>query len=161
MRLPSRSIFFMQLLGKTRSFFMPETLGYLPQFQDFHPAMVGSVLASDVRATPKVEAVRPKSPLEKQIDYFDQNYQREGLPKEWWSINDVGFSIKKQMALLEGSDSASLKKWGEQTKQDLLGFGLEYLQQGTVFPFKYGVENGQLVDPKYGHRRMVDTVDPR
>jgi hypothetical protein len=99
--------------------------------------------------------------LEKQIDYFDRNYQREGLPQEWYVVNDVGFSIKRQMALLEGNDSLSLKKWGEQTKQDLLGFGLEYLQQGTVFPFKYEVQDSQLVDAKYGHRRMVDTVDPK
>jgi hypothetical protein len=136
---------------------MPETLGYLPQFQDFHPAMVSSALASEVWATPKVEASQPKSPLEKQIDYFDRSWQREGLPQDWFEINDVGFSIKKQMALLKGDD----KKWVEQTSRDLLGFSLEYLQQGTVFPFEYEIEGGQLVDAKYGRRRMVDTVDPR
>ncbi len=93
--------------------------------------------------------------LQEQIDYFDQNYRREGLPRDWWNINDVGFSMKRQMRLLEETGDVN------QVERDLRGFALEYLRQGTVFPFEYEIVNGELVDRKYAGRRMLDTVDKK
>jgi hypothetical protein len=148
---------------------MGETLGYSPQLpvQDFHPAMVNKMLkSSDVWVTPKpqarrssmAEVYRPKSSLERQIDYFDQNYREEDLPRQWWNINDVGFSMKAQMRLL--AEVGDRKTWVNQVERDLRGFCLEYLKQGTVFPFEYEIVNGELVDRKYG-RKMLATVDPK
>lgn len=98
------------------------------------------------------------NPLRREIDYLDRNWMREELQPNWWEINDIGFSSKRQMRLLE--EGGDINTWAEQTAQDLLGFGLEYLKQGTVFPFEYKIQAGSLVDKKYGDRRMVDTVDP-
>jgi len=102
-----------------------------------------------------------RSPLGEQISYFDNNYQKEGLPREWWSINDVGFSIKSQMRLLKSSADKPIFVWAEQTARDFTGFALEYLKRGTIFPFEYQIEGQELIDKKYGNRKMRDTVDPR
>jgi len=148
---------------------MGETLGYSLQLpvQDFHPAMANTMLrSSDVWVTPQsqvqrismVEVYRPKSALEEQIDYFNQNYKKEGLPRNWWNINNVGFSMKAQMRLL--TEVGDRTTGANQVERDLRGFCLEYLKQGTVFPFEYEIVNGELVDRKYG-RKMLATVDPK
>lgn len=99
---------------------------------------------------------RPKpNQLWEEVDYLEQNYREEGLPRDWWNINDVGFSMKTQMRLLTETGDAN------QVERDLRGFCLEYLKQEAVFPFEYEIENGELVDRKYGNRRMIDTVDVR
>jgi len=98
------------------------------------------------------------SRLARKIEYFDKNWRKEGLPRDWWNINNVGFSMKAQMRLLTETDDRS--SWANQTERDLRGFCLEYLRQGTVFPFEYEIVNGELIDRRYGNRRMLDTVDP-
>ncbi len=127
------------------------------------PAIDGSLALSLVpQVAPKdnvvsIEAHR-RNPLQEQIDYFDQNYQTEGLPRDWWNINDVGFSMKRQMRLL--SETGDRKSWVKQVERDLRGFALEYLRQGTVFPVEYEIVSGELADARYGDRRLLDTVDP-
>lgn len=105
-----------------------------------------------------------RNPLEQQVIHFDKNWRQEGLPYDWFNLDEVGFSLKRQMSLLEGLDSVSKSKWIQQTRRDILGFGLEYLRQGAVFPFEYEIvrtDKGlDLIDPKYGGRRLLDTVDP-
>ncbi len=100
-----------------------------------------------------------RNPLIDQIEYLDTHWQEEELPKDWWKVDDIGFSSKRQMRLLDEVEDVGV--WSEQTGRDLLGFGLEYLRQGTVFPFEYKIEDGSLVDPKYGNRKMTETVDPK
>ncbi|MCL6096216.1 MAG: hypothetical protein M1444_00830 [Patescibacteria group bacterium] len=102
-----------------------------------------------------------QGPLGQQIDHFDKNYQKEGLSRDWWNINDVGFSMKRQMDLLQRSDPMSVSKWAEQTERDFLGFALEYLVKRKVFPFEYRVEGGRFIDEKYGNREMLEMIDPR
>lgn len=98
-----------------------------------------------------------RNSLQEQIDYFDQNYIREGLPRDWWNINDVGFSMKSQMRLL--AETGDKRSWTEQAERDLRGFTLEYLGRGIVFPVEYTIVNGELIDRRYGNRRLLDTVD--
>lgn len=102
-----------------------------------------------------------KSPLEEKIDYLDQHYRQEDLPREWWNINDVGFSMKRQMALLQNVDPSSVSTWVEQTERDFLGFALEYLVKRKVFPFEYRIEGEDFIDERYGNREMLEMIDPR
>lgn len=134
------------------------------QFSERRPYSVDGSLALDVRPSyyplPGQESNviflerQQKSLLQEQIDYFGQNYRREELPRDWWNINDIGFSMKSQMRLLAETGDVN------QVERDLRGFALEYLRQGTVFPFEYEIVDGELVDRKYGNRRLLDTVDP-
>jgi hypothetical protein len=104
---------------------------------------------------------RQKSSLQEQIDHFDKNYISEGLPRDWWNINDVGFSMKRQMDLLQRPDPMSVSTWAKQTKRDFLGFALEYLLKRKVFPFEYRIEGERFIDEKYGNREMLEMIDPR
>lgn len=102
---------------------------------------------------------RPRTeerPLADYISYFDRNWDLEGLSKDWYNIHDVGFSIQGQMNLLDQGYPVSV--WADQTARDLEGFALEYLKQGVVFPFEYQIQGGELVDKRYGGRRLLDTV---
>ena len=110
---------------------------------------------------PEQRSYAIEGPLRKQIDYFDQNYREEDLPRDWWNINDVGFSMKRQMGLLAGTDLASVTKWSAQTERDFLGFCLEYLMRRKVFPFEYKIEGERFIDEKYGNREMLDMVDSK
>lgn len=144
---------------------MGELLKFQPnQRTEAHQVIGNNALALD--AFPKTYPVSEvifletkKSPLREQIEYFDKNYLKEGLPRDWWNINNIGFSMKAQMRLLKEADS--VRSWAEQAERDLRGFGREYLNQGTVFPFEYEIVDGELIDRKYAGRRMEDTVDER
>ena len=94
-------------------------------------------------------------------NYFRQNWQQEGLSWNWWNISDVGFSMQRQMRLLEGLDREAVSKWTNQTEMDFRGFAREYLMRGNVFPFEYAVDGDRLVDKRYGNRSLLDTVDPK
>ncbi len=101
-----------------------------------------------------------QNPLEQQINHFDRNWKQEGLPYDWFNLDKVGFSMKGQMNLLSGLDYDSKTLWAYQTRRDILGFGLEYLREGTVFPFRYEFDNsGELVEPWY-EKKMKDMVSP-
>lgn len=106
-----------------------------------------------------LENYRRKLPIEKHIEYLDRNWVSEGLSRNWYDIDDVGFSMKRQMRLLEEIGDTQI--WADQVERDVRGFGLEYLNRGTVFPFEYQVEGQEFVDKKYGGRKMTDTVDAR
>ncbi|MBI2031661.1 MAG: hypothetical protein HYT08_03535 [Candidatus Levybacteria bacterium] len=121
-----------------------------------------------VEARPSVFKTEDESltgnPLAKEIRYFDLNWRREGLPSDWYNLNEIGFSMNGQMNLLQGLDQESKSIWLRQTKRDILGFGLEYLRQGIVFPFEYEVTEVEgerdLIDSEYG-KRLLDTVDKK
>ncbi len=109
---------------------------------------------------------RPKDTdgLESFIEYFDDSYSKEGLPRDWYRLEEkIGFSMKTQMKLLENLDKDSLAVWMERTVKDIKGFSLEYLSDHLVYPCKYipDPENPtRLVDPHYGNKDMVEiTLD--
>lgn len=101
------------------------------------------------------------------INYFDNNWRKEGLPRNWERLQDngkqVGFSMDGQMNLLKSDDPESRRIWASQTRRDIEGFILEYLSPHIVYPWRYEKTKGkdgimQLVDPRYGWKRMIDTV---
>ena len=114
---------------------------------------------------PTIEYKSFSSPLNGYINHFDTNWQSEGLPKDWFNLKrKVGFSMDTQMQLLAGTDKNSVGVWSEQTKQDILGFSLEYLSQGLVFPIRYEKrqrDDGQfeLYDPKYNKSMLSGVSD--
>ena len=111
-----------------------------------------------------IENLKKPQSLSQHIDYFDQNYRREGLPADWYNMDGVGFSIVSQMNLLrEAKSKGQLHLGAEQTKMDLLGFCLEYLRQGVIFPFEYKIVRQtdgsyDFIDPRYGNKSMLDSV---
>ncbi len=141
------------------------------QFQEQRAHATDGALALDLRASTLPMQTRDsnvvfleqrqRSPLREKIDYFDQNYRQEGLPRDWWNINDVGFSMKRQMGLLQNADPMSISTWAEQTERDFLGFTLEYLLKRKVFPFEYRIVGGRFIDKKYGGKEMLEMIDPR
>jgi hypothetical protein len=106
-----------------------------------------------------LEKYRPKTTLGKHIEYLDRNWLSEGLSSDWYNIDNVGFSMKRQMRLLR--EVGDTQTWVDQVERDIRGFGLEYLNRGAIFPFEYQIEGQELVDKKYGNRKMTDTVDSR
>jgi len=102
--------------------------------------------------------------LSRKIRYFEENWRKEGLPPDWFKLNEIGFSMDSQMNLLEGLDKRSKLVWLARTKRDILGFGLEYLRQEVIFPFEYEIKDSygevELIDPKYG-KRLLDTVSEK
>lgn len=106
----------------------------------------------------RFEGYKNRIGLQKEIDYFDNNFSREELPQDWYDINDVGFSFQKQMNLLDKTKNPLI--WSEQTARDLSGFALEYLMRRSVLPFEYEIEGKELIDRKYGGRKMLDMVNP-
>lgn len=74
-----------------------------------------------------------------QIDYFDKNWQKEGLPFDWYNLDGkVGFSMRNQMASLENpDDSNEIIRWTRATEKNLLAFKLEYLSDHLIYPCKY------------------------
>lgn len=100
------------------------------------------------------------------IDYFDSNWMNEGLPRDWHTLRNgretIGFSMNKQMALLNdaGSDEA-VWSWARQTKQDIIGFNLEYLSDHLVYPTRYAIDRAdkpRIVSRSYNNKEMIDCV---
>jgi hypothetical protein len=92
------------------------------------------------------------------INYFDTNWKKEGLPFNWYNLSHkdkaIGFSMQSQMNLLKSPNNAEqVADWRQKTKQDLLGFKLEYLSDHLVYPQKYHrnpTDPTRLEDPLYG-----------
>lgn len=99
------------------------------------------------------------------IRHFDTHWSEEKLPKDWYNLKKrAGFSMDTQMQLLKDLDSSSVKLWAEQTKQDMLGFCLEYLSNGLVFPIRYEkrrkIGGFELYDPQY-KKAMLAGASPK
>jgi hypothetical protein len=98
------------------------------------------------------------------VSYFDTSHQKEGLSSDWHNLHTkegkaIGFSMKGQMALLEdASDKKAVYGWAQKTKQDLLGFKLEYLSDHLVYPCKYEWNGGRLENKDYGNKDIEETV---
>ncbi len=111
----------------------------------------------------EVIKVQPKT-LKEYVAFFDKEMRSSELP--WYTLdNKVGFSMKSQMQLLDMKDTSSVDRWAVQTKQDLLGFCLEYLSDKLVYPYKYEevtLPNGEasLRDTKYG-KDILETTSAK
>jgi hypothetical protein len=157
-----------------RSFFMPiaaET--YRPQAFDIRntrPFIAELPQLSerrvDVSALPHEEGP-PESGTGNFISYFDTNWQRENLPQDWYKLRSlkgkhVGFSMQTQMDLLkDAQNTEEVTSWTQKTKQDLVGFKLEYLSDHVVYPCKYersASDPTRLENSLYGNADMVETV---
>lgn len=106
------------------------------------------------------------------VSYFDTNWQKEGLPRDWHSLKSqvssrrVGFIMSQQMeGLKDPTDKDELSNWAQKAKRDLEGFKLEFLSDGVVYPRKYHIDAQdptRLVDPLYGKTtdgKFVDIQD--
>lgn len=135
-----------------------ETLGrtYRPKEINPEPASQGLVL---------------RGSLAKEIGYFCQNWQTEGLPWDWADLPGTGFQIQTQLNLLfpelrninsEEKKREKINQWLSQTSEDIKGFALEYLALGLVFPIFYKIDwvdgEKRIVAPLYGNKKMADTV---
>lgn len=104
------------------------------------------------------------------INFFNNFHSEEGLPEDWQNLQygdmQVGFSIKGQMDLLKDDTPESRGIWASQTRRDMQGFIIEYLSPYNVYPWlQEKRENfdgtANLVDARYGGKRMVDTVSDK
>lgn len=98
------------------------------------------------------------------IDYFDRNWEKEKLPKEWYNLKSeqsnkrVGFIMSRQMDLLKDPfDREQVMDWAQKTRRDLQGFKLEFLSDHNVYPRKYEIRHStdprvatRIEDPMYG-----------
>lgn len=101
------------------------------------------------------------------ITFFDTFTYEEGLPQNWQSLKSlkgrqVGFSMKTQMDLLDDPKNLQkLKRWTQKTKQDIIGFKLEYLTDHLVYPIIYEKnlhDPTRLENKLYGNADIEETV---
>ncbi|MGH7204557.1 MAG: hypothetical protein ACREHC_09030, partial [Candidatus Levyibacteriota bacterium] len=153
-----------------RSFFMAET--YRPTFdyqatQPFIPVQQFSPEARVPYVFNQQEEDRPGSSVDRYIKHFDRNWKKEGLPHDWYRLQNksgkqIGFSLNSQMELLtDPTDRLVVEDWTQKTKQDLLGFKLEYLTDHIVYPCTYvrsATDPTRLESPLYGNADITETV---
>ncbi|HSA83354.1 MAG TPA: hypothetical protein VLF20_00525, partial [Patescibacteria group bacterium] len=87
-----------------------------------------------------------KEGLASWITYFDTNWDKEGLPFTWHLLQNknhkIGFSIKGQLrTLMDLTDGDQVARFRQRTKQDLLGFKLEYLSDHLIYPRRYTLKS--------------------
>lgn len=85
------------------------------------------------------------------IEYFDTNWKDQGLSFNWYSLQQkdkkIGFSIKSQLVHLNDvRSSEQVSNLRQKTRQDLLGFKLEYLSDHLIYPRKYTIKP-DFIDP--------------
>lgn len=111
--------------------------------------------------------VSPGAVVGRFVKHFDRNWRQESLPQEWHNLKGlkgkhIGFSMKSQMELLDDpTNQDEVASWTQKTKQDLLGFKLEYLSDHIVYPCKYersATDRTRLENSLYGNADMVETV---
>jgi hypothetical protein len=121
----------------------------------------------DVALQNLTEKPRQDAGLGQWISYFDFNSEKEGLPSDWQNLRtlgdrkEIGFSMNMQMGMLENAtDKKSVSEWTKKTKQDLIGFKIEYLTDHLVYPCAYerNADGSRLESRDYGNLDMVDTV---
>lgn len=123
-----------------------------------------SVQPVEVFCAPERKTLQQNASLGEFIQHFDQQWQKEGLPRDWYNLSKKeGFSMQTQMHLLQELNPAAVAKWSQQTKQDILGFALEYLSNKVVYPYKYYLDSqtGRLEDKKYGNKDIVETTSEK
>lgn len=134
--------------------------------------MGNAILERAGRAYFSEEPVNNQSPLSREMDYFRQNWQREGLPHNWAALPGTGFQMRGQLNLLfsELGNVDSLKRrqekiegWLGQTEEDIKGFILEYLAEGLVFPIYYEIkrEEGRITAPFYADKDIENLVSSK
>jgi len=100
------------------------------------------------------------------VSYFDRKWRQEALPHDWYNLHgkksEVGFSMRMQLDLLKDANNPQeMTEWTQKTKQDLIGFKLEYLSNHLVYPYKYersATEPTRLESREYGRRDISETV---
>ena len=140
-----------------------DRLRYIPQVEVSPKVRISQEKYGDKMRV--VEKPRDNAPLDRWVSYFVTNWQKEELPVDWQNLRTkgegktIGFSMKKQMRLLEdASDETAVSEWTQQTRQDLLGFKLEYLSDHLVYPCKYEWNGDRLENKEYGNKDMVETT---
>lgn len=128
-------------------------------------------IAENLRYRRQVTERRPdeRSSLADYIAYFDSNWQKEGLPHDWWNLigkkSEIGFSMRTQMALLKDpNDTKAVAEWTQETKQDLFGFKLEVLSNHLVYPCKYersSTDPTRLESRDYSNKDITETVSDK
>lgn len=91
-----------------------------------------------------VERPGEGAPLRQWIDYFDISWQKEGLPFNWYTLQNknkkIGFSLQGQLrGLTDLTSEKQVNNFRQRSKQDLLGFKLEYLSDHLIYPRKYTI----------------------
>lgn len=80
--------------------------------------------------------------------------------EQWWYLEGTGFNVRKQIEMLLRDED--IETWLKKTKQDLLGFWLEYLCKSPVLPIRLERRtiNGKtdIMAPSYGNVPLLDTV---
>ena len=116
----------------------------------------------------KTEKPREDAGVGQWVSYFDTNWRKEGLSADWQNLKTkderktIGFSMKGQMEMLQdASDKMAVSEWAKKTKQDLLGFKLEYLSDHLVYPCKYEWNGSRLESKTYGNKDMEETVSAK
>lgn len=168
--LPSRSASFWRAYSsaRPRSFFMPalheHSLGLPP-----HAALWRKLpdRTTPGHGTEVPSPAQPPDTLDAFIPWLDMNYQAQQLPRDWQNLHThdgrgIGFSMRLQMDLLGNNEAEDMGLWWNRTKQDILGFCLEYLKGRGVFAYRYRREqdeagNRKLVNPYY-QKDIVDTT---
>lgn len=110
-----------------------------------------------------VEIRKTQSELEGLISHFDQEWQREGLPQDWYRLRGIGFNIDSEMKMLTDR-SIPLEERVNQSERNQIGFVVEYLQGGHVYPIDYEIRQdaggAYLYDPRY-KKRMINTASEK
>ena len=95
-------------------------------------------------------------PLTKFVSFLNTHWRELGLSHDWYNLtakkgNQVGFLMERQLDTLT-DETVPLELRIVRTKQDIIGYCLEYLSSNIVFPVFY---KEQEVD---GTRRLQETL---
>jgi len=142
----------------------PLTLGVYDTKEGVHTPMPD--VPSWQRHQQEVQRPAEGGGTERWITYFDTQWQKEGLPQNWFDLKSqqsnrrVGFIMSRQMhKLRDVTDQSSVYGWAQETRRDLEGFKLEFLSDNVVYPRKYirnALDETRLEDPLYGKAKGRD-----
>lgn len=103
-----------------------------------------------------------QNPLLQELQHFETNWQKEGLPRNWKDLPGIGFMIQAQMGYLKGAltptDTSSMRdkkisNWLIETEADIKGFRREYLSEDDlVYPSSLTIER------RGGRDRVINTL---
>lgn len=77
---------------------------------------------------------------------------------------DSGFDVARQVGMLvemsEQSDFQNVKDvWLKKTQEDMFHFLWEFLIRKPVLPINIAIEDGELIAPRYGNRKLIDATN--
>jgi hypothetical protein len=118
------------------------------------------------------EDVFERFSLSELTGYLRENWEMQGLPKNYTDLPGVGFLIGYQMGFLDSEKFKDLdpqqkkQRWTETTEFSLRGWVREYLEEALTFPGEYELANvgGQvkLRDTRHGAGLFLeDTISKK